>query len=322
MITTVGHPEPHRSSVPHLSAAEVFAACGYREAVDALRTAMSTPTNALADPARQFVPVENGVMLLMPASRGSALGVKVLTVADPGLDQAPARIQGLYLMFDGTTMSPSAILDGPAITTLRTPAVSVAAVLDALPQRPLRVAVYGHGPQAVGHAECLAAVRDVASVRYLVRRPVTVAALGDADVAAIGLDEAEKAVREADVVVCATTASEPLFPADWIKDDAVVIAVGSHDPDGRELEADLLGRAHVIVESRETALREAGDVIMAIAEQALTADDLIPMADVVTGRARPSGKPVVFKSVGMAWQDLVVAGAVLRGASAEPAGQS
>ncbi len=127
--------------------------------------------------------------------------------------------------------------------------------------------------------------------------------------------EAESALRRADVIVCATTASEPLFPSAWVRDDAVVIAVGSHSPAARELPAELLGRASVVVEDRPTALREAGDVVLAIAEGALSEADLIPMAEVVGGRELPADRPVVFKSVGMAWQDLVVARAVLDGIS-------
>ena len=94
-----------------------------------------------------------------------------------------------------------------------------------------------------------------------------------------------------------------------------MIAVGSHEPDARELEAALLGRATVVVEDVATALREAGDVVLAIAEGALDASDVVPVRDVVTGAVTlPADRPVVFKSVGMSWQDLVVAEAVVRGA--------
>jgi ornithine cyclodeaminase/alanine dehydrogenase-like protein (mu-crystallin family) len=94
----------------------------------------------------------------------------------------------------------------------------------------------------------------------------------------------------------------------------VVVAVGSHEPDAREVDAPLLGRATVVVEDVGTALREAGDVVLAIAEGRLTADDLVPMRDVVTSTVTPpADRPLVLKSVGMSWQDLVVAEAVLAG---------
>jgi ornithine cyclodeaminase len=97
-----------------------------------------------------------------------------------------------------------------------------------------------------------------------------------------------------------------------VADEAVVVAVGSHEPDARELDGALLGRATVVVEDTATALREAGDVVLAIAEGVISADDLVPMRGVVTGACVvPADRPLVFKSVGMSWQDLVVATAVV-----------
>lgn len=104
-----------------------------------------------------------------------------------------------------------------------------------------------------------------------------------------------------------------MFDSAPLPADVVVIAVGSHEPDARELDAALLGRASVVVEDVETALREAGDVILAIRDGTLDAGDLIAMRDVVTGAVQlPTERPVVFKSVGMSWQDLVVATALLQ----------
>jgi ornithine cyclodeaminase len=114
-------------------------------------------------------------------------------------------------------------------------------------------------------------------------------------------------------VVCATSARAPLFDSTVLRPDVVVIAVGSHEPDARELDGALLGRATVVVEDVDTALREAGDVVLAIGERQLGAADLVPMRDVVTGAvAVPTDRPLVFKSVGMSWEDLVVAEAVTR----------
>ena len=87
--------------------------------------------------------------------------------------------------------------------------------------------------------------------------------------------------------------------------------MGSHDPDAREVDEALLGRARVIVEDRDPALREAGDVVMAIDAGTLDADDLVSLAEVAREEIHPAGRPVFFKSVGMAWEDLVVAAAVM-----------
>ncbi|MEX5720520.1 hypothetical protein [Geodermatophilus maliterrae] len=200
-----------------------------------------------------------------------------------------------------------------SFTTLRTPAVSVAAVLPRLPDRPLRVAVVGAGPQATGHVATLAAVRPIEGATHLVRDPSRT----PLDAVTLGSPPAEEALRSADVVVCATSARSPVFDAALLRDDVVVVAVGSHEPDARELDAALLGRATVVVEDVATALREAGDVVLAIAEGTMTPAGLVPVRDVVTGAVTvPADRPLVFTSVGMSWQDLVVAAAVVGGGGA------
>lgn len=130
---------------------------------------------------------------------------------------------------------------------------------------------------------------------------------------AAGSDEAREAVAAADLVVGATTAREPILSLTDVRPDALIIAVGSHTADARELASDLQGAAHVMVEDVDAALREAGDVTLAIAEGALAHEDLIPMKNVVTGSVELQRDwPIVFKTVGMPWEDLVVADAVDR----------
>lgn len=91
-----------------------------------------------------------------------------------------------------------------------------------------------------------------------------------------------------------------------------MIAIGSHEPDAREVDGALCRRATVVVEDPATALREAGDVVLGIAEGALDPDELVPMRDVVTGRVElPLDEPLLFKGVGMSWEDLVVASAIV-----------
>ena len=109
--------------------------------------------------------------------------------------------------------------------------------------------------------------------------------------------------------MCATTARRPLFDGSLVRDGAVVIAVGSHEPEAREVDSALVARSVVVVESRASALREAGDVLGAIADGAVPADGGIAgdLADLVAGRVPLDGRPRLFKSVGEAWEDLVVA---------------
>jgi ornithine cyclodeaminase/alanine dehydrogenase-like protein (mu-crystallin family) len=286
-------------------------ALGPAAAVRAITAALRGGLDPAADPPRESVRLTRGEFLLMPSQAASVAGVKVVTVAPDNPSRGLPRIQAVYLVFDAETLAPRAVLDGTALTTLRTPAVSVAGVLSRLPDRPLRVAVVGAGPQARGHVETLRAVRSVARVTHLVRDPSRTSL----DAVRLGSADAEEALRTADVVVCATSARSPLFDSELLPADVVVIAVGSHEPDARELDASLFRRATVVVEDLGTALREAGDVVMAIEEGALDAADLVPMRDVVTGTVTlPEARPIVLKSVGMSWEDLVVAAAVLSAA--------
>ena len=153
-----------------LDAANV-AALGPAAAVQAITDALLGGVDPAADPSRIPVGLTHGQFLLMPSETRTGVGIKVTTVAPDNPRQALPRIQAVYLLFDQETLGVRAVLDGTALTTLRTPAVSVAAVLDRLPDQPLRVAVIGAGPQATGHAATLAAVRSLESMTYLVRDP-------------------------------------------------------------------------------------------------------------------------------------------------------
>lgn len=288
--------------------AAAVAALGPAAAVQAITDALRGGLDPAADPARVAVDLTNGQFLLMPSQMPAATGVKVVTVAPGNPARGLPRIQAAYLLFDHDTLALRAVLDGTALTTLRTPAVSVAAVLARLPDRPLRAVVIGAGPQATAHAATLAAVRPLQEVSYLVRDP----ARTPLDAFLLGSRHARQALASADVVVCATSARTPLFDSALLRADAVVIAVGSHEPGARELDAALLARATLVVEDVATALREAGDVVMAVAEGAVKPAGLLTMQDVITGAVDvPSDRPLIFKSVGMSWEDLVVATAVL-----------
>ncbi|MGO2750000.1 MAG: ornithine cyclodeaminase family protein [Pseudoclavibacter sp.] len=304
--------------IPYLDAADVEALLTPTAAVDALRRALAEGFRPETDHARIFESLEHGEFLLMPAETATSAGIKLLTIAPENPARGLARIQGLYVLFDSATLSPRALIDGPALTDIRTSAVSVAAIRDALQRDAgaLDIVVYGAGPQARAHVRTVRAVlegtRAVGSVTSVVRSPARVAAGTDFDaVLASGSSEAEAATRAAGLILCTTTASTPLFPDELVRADAVVVAVGSHSPDARELPGALLGRSDVIVEESGAALRECGDVIMAIDEGHLGAHDLIPMAELVRGgRGLLGGRPVVFKSAGMSWEDLVLAQAI------------
>jgi ornithine cyclodeaminase/alanine dehydrogenase-like protein (mu-crystallin family) len=290
--------------LPFISAEQIGELVPPAEAVAAIENALRDidPAN---DPARSVIGVARGQLLLMPSEASDKVGVKIATVAPDNATRGLPRVQAVYVLLDAQTLAPQAILDGAALTTLRTPAVSVAAVKPALLARDdaPRVVVFGAGPQGVGHVDTLAALFELADVSYIVRNPGT-----RERTFAAGSDEADALFRAADVVVCATTAREPLFDSALLSDDAIVIAVGSHEPDARELDSALMARAQVIVEDVATALRECGDVIQAVDDESLSTDALVTIRDVVNGDVSPAtDRPIVFKGSGMAWQDLAVA---------------
>lgn len=128
-----------------------------------------------------------------------------------------------------------------------------------------------------------------------------------------GSAAATESVAEAGLIVTATSSPEPILYAEDLADGVVLLAVAAHTVDTRELAADVLAGAQVIVEDTAAAQREAGDVALAVAEGALAWDDVIELADVISGDATlDPARRVVFKTVGMPWEDLAVAQALVR----------
>ncbi len=272
-------------SLPFVPAAAVQR-LGVVAAADALETALRDGLDPEVELARSVVAVGGGELLVMPSAVARHAAVKLVTVG------GEPRVQGVCVLFDAGTLAPVAVLDGIALTNLRTPAVSALAVRRLAVPDARRLLVFGRGPQAHAHVAAMRAVRPIEHVDMVGRDAGDVAAL----------------VAAADVICCCTTAREPLFDGALVADHATVVAIGSHEPDAREVDDALARRATVVVESRASALREAGDVIAAgIAE-----DDLVALADLVRGHAVVDpGRPRLFKSTGMAWEDAVVASAVV-----------
>ncbi|MFD9378167.1 ornithine cyclodeaminase family protein [Streptomyces sp. NPDC059999] len=295
-------------------------------AADALADALRAGLDPETCPHRTALPVPGGELLLMPAAFGGYAGVKIAGVAPGNPARDLPRITGSYLLLDGPTLRPLALFDGAALTALRTPAVSALALRYLAPgDRPARMVLFGSGPQAYGHLEAVLAEREVADVVVVARDPAGAARLA-AHARALGAAArtgTASAVAEADLIVCCTTARAPLFDGRLVAPGATVVAVGSHEPDARETDSALVRRAVVYVEARAAALREAGDLLVPEAEGLLGPGHVAgTLADLVAGRVPPPGRadsPRLFKSVGMAWEDLAVAAALFRAAGASGA---
>ncbi|MFJ7247699.1 ornithine cyclodeaminase family protein [Kitasatospora sp. NPDC098652] len=287
-------------------------------AVRAIERALLDGVDPEAAPARSAVPVPAGELLLMPAAAGPYAGVKIAGVAPANPARGLPRITGSYLLLDGPTLQPLALLDGAALTALRTPAVTAAALARLAVPEAEHVVVFGSGPQAYGHLDALLTVRPLRRLTVVARHAGRAAALAEYG-RALGLTAAvggPEAVGRADVVVCCTTARTPLFDGALVPAHAAVAAVGSHEPDAREVDEVLVGRAELYVEARAVAAREAGDLLLA---GALGRRQVWNLAELVRGDALlPEGRPRFFKSVGMAWEDLAVAAEVYRAGASSP----
>lgn len=226
-----------------LISAEDVALTMFTAAMESLEAALLAGFDPENDAPRSKMSTAAGEILLMPSTLGNFSGVKLLS-STPGnsVRQLPL-IQGAFVLFEGPGQRPAAIIDGSALTNLRTPAVSALAVhhLAPAPTAPERLTVFGTGPQARSHALALCDIRDIAEVA-LVGRNRRAAEEIAADVAETGtptvvyaLDDCAEAVAQADIICTCTSAVTPLFDGTLVKDDAM----GSHHPDARE------GRARV-----------------------------------------------------------------------------
>jgi ornithine cyclodeaminase/alanine dehydrogenase-like protein (mu-crystallin family) len=264
-------------------------------------------TGKAVQPVRLVVPVaeHGGFFAAMPAYDG-ALGAKLVTFY-PGNRGIPTH-HAQILLFKPETGEPLAVIDGRLITEMRTAAASAVATRLLARREASVLAILGSGVQAGSHLEALRLVRDFREVRVWSPRKA-----GDFarrfGVQASG--SAQEAVRGADVIVVATAATQPVLLGAWLSPGTHVNAVGATRPDWRELDDSLLRSARVYVDSREAALRESGDVIAA-------GGVFAEIGQVLTG-AKPgrgsSEETTLFKSVGMAVEDIVAADLVYRKAT-------
>jgi ornithine cyclodeaminase len=307
-------------SLPSVTADQIRARVSVKDAVEALDAALQTGFDPATSPARSNVPLTHGSLLLMPAEAGRFVGVKIASVAPDNPAAGLPKIQGTYLLMSAATLEPLAVLDGAALTEIRTPALSALGVKYlAREDAPLRVTLFGTGPQAFGHMAAVASVREIGRVAVVGRTPEKSDEMASRLVG-VGFDAyastSSESVPDADLVLCCTSAARPLFRGGTVRDDAVVVAMGSHEPDVREVDTALVERSTVYVEDVDTALREAGDIVMALGEGGVTADDLRTLRSLVLdGPARPvDGRrgPALYKTVGMGWEDLVVAALAYR----------
>jgi ornithine cyclodeaminase len=298
-----------------IGAEELRARLPMAAAVDALEEAFRD-LDPGGGPLRSTVETSVGSLLLMPAHGEAGVGVKLVSLTPTNPGRGLPYIQASYVLFDAATQTPEAVLEGAALTALRTAAVSAVATRHLARGDAARLVVFGAGVQARSHLEAMCAVRPVTELAVVSRSREPAEAL-----VREGLDRGlsarvadRSAVADADLVCTCTTSEEPLFDGSLLASGAHVNAVGSHRAEVRELDTETVRRARLVVETREVALAEAGEVLIPIAEGAIEADHVAAdLAETVRGaRVRRTPEDVtVFKSVGMAFEDLVVARAIV-----------
>jgi ornithine cyclodeaminase/alanine dehydrogenase-like protein (mu-crystallin family) len=301
--------------VPYLDGDEVWRRLSMREAIDALEAAFRDGDPS-ATPLRSHVETAWGTLLMMPAVGEAGVGVKLVTLTDANPAAGLPLIHAVYALFAPVTQAPSMLLDGAALTALRTAAVSGLATRHLARADATRLVVFGAGVQAGAHLEAMVAVRPITHLAVVTRTPARAEPLL-ARATALGIDasvDGPNAVSSADIVCTCTTAAEPLFDGDALAAGAHVNAVGAFQPYTREIDTATVGRAQVVVETRAAALDEAGDLLIPIGEDAIGPDHVrADLQEVVRGtqvRSEP-GDVTLFESVGLAFEDLAVAGALL-----------
>lgn len=260
----------------------------------------------VTQPVRSIVHVteHRGFMGLMPAVHGDMMGAKLVNFyPENGALGLPTH-QAVIVLFRAATGEPLAMMDGRLITELRTAAVSAAATKLLSPENSSSLTILGSGVQARAHFEALSLVRKFVDVRVWSRNGDNAKALAR-EIGAQAWTSAEDAVRDADVVVTVTSATEPILRGAWLKPGALVNAVGAVGPSRREMDSDTM-RGAVVVDSREAAAKESGDILLA------GVSVYAELGEILAGtKPKPESEVVVFKSLGIAVEDLAAAKLVL-----------
>jgi ornithine cyclodeaminase/alanine dehydrogenase-like protein (mu-crystallin family) len=264
----------------------------------------------VTQPVRSVINVDppGGFLGLMPALTPDGLGLKAVTFYPPNAERGiPTHMATIFLV-DPQTGTPLAIMDGRLITEMRTAAVSAAATKFLASPEAKILAILGSGVQARSHAEALRLVGQFEEIR--VWSPTKKHAKQFAEEIGASAVSAEEAVRGADVVVTVTSSTTPVLKGSWLKPGCHVNAIGACRPDWRELDDEAMANV-VFVDSREGALKESGDVILSGAK--IYAELGEALAGKVPTRASDT---TIFKSLGMAVEDIAAALLVYQSATA------
>jgi ornithine cyclodeaminase/alanine dehydrogenase-like protein (mu-crystallin family) len=285
-----------------LSEEQIRALLSYEELIPAMRKAlMDFSAGRVLQPLRAILPVaaHGGWFGVMPAVYGTVMGAKMVAFYPRNVDLQKHTHMAMIQLFRSDTGEPLATMDGRLITEMRTAAVSAVAIDHLAAPGAKVLGILGSGVQARSHFRALAGIRSFTDVRVWSRSQKH--AQQFASEVGARVTTAEQAVSGADVVLALTSSPEPVLRGKWLSPHAMVCAIGAATPERRELDEEAM-RGAVVVESREAAMKEAGDIVLAHAQVTAEIGELLNGAQMERG-----DRPVVFKSVGIAVEDIAAA---------------
>lgn len=317
-----------------LSHHDVRQALPMREAVEAMKRAFAQLSTGQADvPLRTpiHVPRHNGLTLFMPAylAADDQMAVKMVSVFNDNPARGLPLIHALVVVIDARTGAPVAAMEGASLTALRTGAASGAAT-DLLARPDAAVAaVFGAGVQGRTQLEAVCAVRPIREAWVYDGNPQRAQAYAEEMGGQLGIPihvatNPAEAVRRADVVCTATTSTTPVFDDADVRPGTHINAIGAYTPQMREIPTETVLRARVVIDHRTASLAEAGDLLIPIREGRMTEEHIwAELGEIAAGLQPGRQSPdeiTLFKSVGVAVQDVAAAAAVLEAARCQNLG--
>ncbi|MBV8818105.1 MAG: ornithine cyclodeaminase family protein [Acidobacteriaceae bacterium] len=286
-----------------------------RDLIPCMRKALiEFSSGRVRQPVRTVIEVDSAPSFFgtMPAYApdSSALGAKLVTVFPANVAQGLPSHLATIVLLDAATGALLAVMDGRFITEARTAAVSAVALDVLAPKSCPVLAIIGSGVQARSHLEALPLVRSFAEIRCWSPTPANVQSLTAAfdHLRVVAAQSAEAAARGANAIVLVTSSLVPVIESAWVEECACVISVGACRPNHREMDPALVARARVYVDSRASALRESGDILMGMAEGRFTESHIVAeLGEMAANPPGPGEHVTVFKSMRVAVEDVAAA---------------
>lgn len=316
-----------------LNANDVTQALPMDQAISSMKLAMQSLSSGQAKiPLRTHIESHQGTTLVMPGWVGQqdqeSLAVKVVSIFNRNQNHGLPNIMGLVHVLNPVTGEPVAVLNGAAVTALRTAAVSGAATASLAHPDASRLAIIGSGPQAKTHFQAMCAVRPIRKASFYARRQARLKKMMEGLETEIDLqivDSPDEATHDADIICTTTNSPTPVINDDAVTPGCHINAIGSYKPDVVEIPSKVVQNARIYVDHKLTALAEAGDLIQPLQRGEISSEHVIGeigelFLGKISGRQNPL-ETTLFKSVGNTVEDVVAASQIVQNAKRLGLGQ-